>query len=294
MTTTLEPTTTTTTIAGPPAGLATTQGQHSARSVTTAGVLRSEWVKLRSVRSSTTTLLASAGTMVFIGAAAAALNGGLLATSLDEGGAAVEDPTATVLGGAMLVPLIIGILGVMAMTSEYATGTIRATMTFVPKRLPVLWSKAAALVAMTLPVMIAATLATFFIGQALLGAGDLDVATAGLGDPGVLRAVLGTAVYLTGITVIGLALGTLLRGTAAGISALFGLVFLIPILGSLLLPASLQDNVLPYLPSNAATSFTSVVPTPDLLGAGAGAAVFAAWVVLPVLAAAVALKRRPV
>ncbi len=299
MTTTLEPTTR---VPGPPAPARSQQpsppsgarSRQPERAVTASGVLRSEWVKLRSVRSSTMTLLASAGTLLFIGAAAAALNGGLLTASLDEGGAAVEDPTATVLGGILLVPLIIGILGVMSITSEYATGTIRPTMTFVPGRLPVLWSKVAVLIAVTLPVMVASTLTTFLVGQWLLGAGDLDVATATLGDPGVLRAVLGTAAYLTGIAVIGLALGTLLRGTAAAISALFALVFLVPVLGSFLLPASIRDDVLLYLPSNAGTSFTSVVPTPDLLSSGAGGVVFAAWVVVPVLAAAVALRRRPV
>ena len=284
----------TTTLERVPTQATAARSPQPEQAVTGSGVLRSEWVKLRSVRSSTMTLLASAGMMLFIGAAAAALNGGLLTASLDEGGAAPEDPTATVLGGILLVPLIIGILGVMSITSEYATGTIRSTMTFVPKRLPVLWSKAAVLTALTLPVMAVATLATFLVGQWLLGAGDLGVPTAALGDPGVLRAVLGTAAYLTGIAVIGLALGTLLRSTSAALSALFGLVFLVPLLGGFLLPASIRDNVLLYLPSNAGTSFTSVTPTPDLLGSGAGALVFAAWVVVPVLAAGVALKRRPV
>ena len=291
MTTTFEPLTT---IDGDLFQPAAARPQQRGRPVSTSGVLRSEWVKLRSVRSSTMTLLAAAATLLFIGVVTAAVNGGLLSTEVDEGGPVAEDPTSMVLSGVLLVPVIIGILGVMSITSEYATGTIRATMTFVPKRLPVLWSKAAVLVAVTLPVMVVATLSTFLIGQWLLGAGDLGVPTAALDDPGVLRAVLGTAGYLTGIAVLGLSIGTVLRTTPAALSALFALVFIVPGLGGFLLPASVRDNVLLYLPSNAGTSFTSVTPVPEMLGPAAGAAVFAAWVLLPLLAAAALLKRRAV
>ena len=77
-------------------------------------------------------------------------------------------------------------------------------------------------------------------------------------------------------------------------SALFALIFLVPGFGTFLLPASVRDDVLPYLPSNAGSAFTSVTATPDLLSVGAGAAVFAAWVVVPLLLAAVRLTRRPV
>ena len=264
------------------------------RPVSFFGVLRSEWVKLRSVRSSRTTLLAAAGVLLLVGLIAAAFNGGLLAEPPDpgDGGPDGEDPTSTVMAGLLLAPLIIAVLGVMTITAEYATGTIRSTMTFVPGRLPVLWAKAAVLTAVTFPVMVVAALTTFLGGQALLAAGD--AATSSLTDPGVLRAVLGSAVYLTGVAVLGLALGTVLRGTAVAISALFGLIFLVPGLGGFLLPAGVRDNVLLYLPSNAASSFTSVAPGPELLGTASGAAVFAAWVVVPLFFAAAALKRRSV
>lgn len=287
MSTTLAPTPHRSTAAGPDA-----PGERSrlARPVTFAGVLRSEWVKLRSVRSTTTTLLSTGGIMLFIGAIGAALTGGLLSAGDGDGGGG--DPTSTVLSGSLLAPLVIGVLGIMLVTSEYSTGTIRPTMTMVPRRLPVLWGKAIVLAAVALPVMVVSTLATFFVGQALLGAGGAE--TVAITDPGVLRAVLGTGVYLAGTAVLGLAVGTLLKGTAVSISTLVGLLFLLPGLGSLLLPASWREDVLQYLPSNAATSFTSVAAQPGLLGAGAGAVVFAAWVLVPLAAAAVVLGRRSV
>ena len=293
MTTILDPSTVPAT--APAAGPAVSRPRQPERPVTASGVLRSEWVKLRSVRSSTMSLVAAAGTMLFIGAVSAAFAGGLLVDPDGEGGGSpgAEDPTSVALAGVLLAPLIIGILGVMSMTSEYSTGTIRTTFTVVPKRLSVLWSKAAVLTAVTLPAMAVATLATFGVGQALLGAGT-SAATAGLGDPGVLRALLGTAAYLTAVALIGLAFGALLRATSAALSALFALVFLLPGLGGFLLPSSVGDDVLPYLPSNAATAFTSVASGPDMLGPGTGAVVLAAWVVVPLLAAAVALQRRPV
>jgi ABC-type transport system involved in multi-copper enzyme maturation permease subunit len=279
----------------PPAAATTSAAPaHTARRVTLPGVLHSEWIKLRSVRSTTWSYIAAAAALLFFGSLAAAFTGGLLASPEDGGGPGGTDPTGIVLSGVPLVALIIGVLGVMVMTSEYATGTIRSTMTFVPRRLQVLGAKAVVLTAVTLPVMLVATVGTFLVGQALLGAGDAGTATAALGDDGVLRAVLGTAVYLTGITLIGLALGSLLRSTPAALSVLVALFFLIPGLGSFLLPASVRDDVLPYLPSNAGSAFTSVSPTPDLLSAGTGAVVFAAWILVPLVIAALRLVRRPV
>lgn len=262
--------------------------------VSTAGVLHSEWIKLRSVRSTAWSYAAAAGTLLFFGSIAAAFSGGLLAATEEGAGPEGTDPTGIALSGVPLVALIIGVLGVIAMTSEYATGTIRTTMTFVPQRIKVLGAKGIVLVAVTLPVMVVATLTTFFVGQALLGAGDAGTATASLSDDGVLRAVLGTAVYLAGIALMGLAFGSLLRSTPAALSALFALIFLLPGLGSFLLPASVRDDVLPHLPSNAGSAFTSVTPTPDLLPAWEGAAIFAAWVFIPLALAAIRLARRAV
>ncbi|MCS7483435.1 ABC transporter permease [Umezawaea endophytica] len=253
------------------------------------GVLRSEWVKLRSVRSSAFTLL---------GAAFAMLAAGLIFASTigsggdgpGPGGGGVADPTSIALSGVMITQLIIGVLGVMAVSSEYSTGMIRSTLTGVPSRLPVLAAKVAVVVGAVFTTMLAVSVVVFLGAQAIMSGADLP--TAALGDPGVLRAIVGSAAALTGVAVMGVAFGSILRGTAGAISTLFALVFLAPGLGQLLLPTSWRDDVLKYLPSNASGSFTSVVPDPSALGTTAGALVFAAWVAVPLVVAAVLLRRR--
>lgn len=226
---------------------------------------------------------------MLIGLLFAAITAGLVTTG-DPGSEFANNPGGATLQGTLLAQLIIGVLGVLAMTSEYTTGTIRTTLALVPKRLPVLWAKAAVVAAVNFPTMLASSFIAFFAGQALISSGGM--ATASLGDPGMLRAVIGTAAYLSGVAVLGLAVGTLLRSTAAAISTLVALVFLLPGLGQLLLSASWKDNVRQYLPGNAGASFSDVHATAGQLSVGAGAAVFAAWVLIPLAMAAVALRRR--
>lgn len=258
--------------------------------LTGRGVLRSEWVKLRSLRSNSLILAGTAAAMLVVGLVFSAIVGGVV-TGPADGPPLVGDPTGTALQGMQLAQLVIGVLGVLAITSEYATGMIRSTFTVVPGRLPVLWAKAAVITAATFVTMLVTSFVAFLAGQALIAGGD--IAPAALGDPGVLRAVVGTAGYLTGVALIGLAVGALLRSTAGAISTLVGVVFLLPGLGAVLLPASWQDNVLQYLPSNAGSAFTSVNPEAGLLSPTAGLLVFLAWIAVPLAAAAIAVKRRP-
>ena len=174
----------------------------------------------------------------------------------------------------------------MLVAGEYSTGMIRSTLAAVPQRLPVLWGKAIVFGGVTLVSMLVAALAAFFGGQAILGTQGVS-----LFDTGVLRAVVGAAVYLTGVGLLGLALGALLRGTAAAIGALFGGMLVVPGLFPLL-PSSWNDTVGPYLPSHAGESFMSVTPSAGMLGPWAGLAVFAGYIVAALAAAAILLKRR--
>jgi ABC-2 type transport system permease protein len=253
--------------------------------LTFRGVVRGEWVKLRSLRSSLLTVLAAAVVMLSIGLIFAATAG-----TDSDGANGVTEPTGITLTGGIFAQLIIGVLGVLVVTSEYATGMIRSTLTAVPSRLPVLSAKAGVVAGVVFPVMLAVVFTVFFSGQAIMGNNGFP--TAKIGDPGVLAALLGSAATMTGVAIIGIALGALLRNTAGAITTLVALMFLIPGLGSLVLPAAWRNNVLKYLPSNASDAFTRVAPGPELLTAGTGAAVFAAWVIVPLIAAAVVLRRR--
>lgn len=177
-------------------------------------------------------------------------------------------------------------LGVLLVTGEYATGMIRATLAAVPARLPVLWAKAGLYAVVTFVLTGATSLAAFLLAQPLLGSRGV-----GLDVPELPGALLGTAGYLTAIAVLAVALGFLLRSTAGGISLAFGLLLVVPPLG-FLLPSSWQDHLLPYLPSSAGAAVSTVAPQPDLLSPAAGALVLAAWALVPLAGAAVALRRR--
>ncbi|GHH27794.1 ABC transporter permease [Lentzea cavernae] len=255
--------------------------------LTFGGVLRSEWVKLRSVRSSGLTVLGASLTMIVAGLVFASTIG-----TDSDGADGVTDPAGITLSGVLFAQLVVGVLGVLVVSGEYSTGMIRSTLTGVPSRSPVLAGKVVVLVGAVFPVVLASAFIVFFAGQAVMGGAGLP--TARIGDAGVLAALVGSAVTMTGVAVIGLALGALLRNTAGAVSALVVLVFLAPGLGGLLLPVSWRDGVLKFLPSSAAEAFTSVAPGPGLLTASSGAAVFAAWVVVPLLVAAVLLRRRDV
>lgn len=255
--------------------------------VTFPRVIRSEWVKLRSLQSNWITMLSAAVLMIGIGGLSAAFLGGAIGGGGDGFGD-TTDPTTTSLGGMMLAQIVVGILGVLAITSEFANGMIRATFAAVPTRLPVLLAKAVVVAGATFAVMLPTMFAAFFLGQAVLG-GDLN---ASLSDDGVLRAVVGSAGYLTTIALLGLGLGSILRQAAGAIGTLFALLLIAPGLLGLVLPNSVADAALKYLPSNAGSAFTTVGSTDALLSPATGAFVVLAWVAALLGVAAVLLKRR--
>jgi len=259
--------------------------------VTYPRVLRSEWIKLVSLRSAVITLLAAAGVIIGVGLLAAGMSSGTLSAPADGGPPTAADPTGITLTGTNLAQLIIGALGVMLVTSEYTSGLIRLSLAAVPTRLPVLWAKVVVLAVTSFVLLAASVVITFLGAQAMLDAGGSP--TASLGDPGVLRALIGAAAYMTGIGVLGIALGTLIRATAPAISILFGGVFLLPALISILLPSSWSE-VTKYLPSNAGASVMTVATDLGKLDAITGAGVFAIYVVVALAAAAWVLRHRDV
>ncbi len=251
--------------------------------VTQGRVVRAEWIKFRSVRS--TTIGLAAAVVVAVGL-------GMLFSGLADSGNGPRtvnvDPVTRALSGFNLAQLIIGVIGVMIVTSEYSTGLIRTTFATVARRGRVLRAKAVVYGGISLAAMTVAGFVAFFGGRAVYAG---SAAVSALTDPGVLRAVLGTAIYTAGVGLIGIALGFLLRSTAAAIGVLFGGLLLIPGLVGLL-PHSISDPIGKVLPSNAGAAFTDLHPASSSLSPLAGAAVCASWVVALLAIATVTLERR--
>jgi ABC-2 type transport system permease protein len=255
------------------------------RPVTPARVLASEWIKMRSLRSTALTLAAAFLTMVAAGWVFGWATHRQWTTMPPERLASFSPIDAT-LAGYNLAQLAVGVLGVLLVTGEYATGMVRATFGAVPRRLPVLWAKATLYAGVTFVLMLAAGLVAFLGGQWFLSTHGTD-----LSAPGAVRAIVGVAGYLTMIGVFAVALGFLIRSTAGGIATLFGLLLVLPGLG-LLLPATWQDHLLPYLPSNAGASIISLHTAPGSLSASVGLLVLIGWVAGAMAGAALVLKRR--
>ena len=257
----------------------------SALRVTQARVIRSEWTKLRSLRSSVLSLLAA---VVFIVGFSVLVPSVIVAQWPPREGLASFDPTARSLAGVFLAQLAVGVLGVLLVSGEYATGMIRATLAAVPRRLPMLWAKTVIYAAVTLALTVPAVVGAFLIGQSIFTRQHVQT---DLSHANVARAVVGAALYLTVTGVLGLALGALLRNTAAAISTLFGLLFVLPILVRFL-PSNYADPINKYLPSSAGQAITHVTPDATSLSPWTGFAVFCLYAVIVLAAAAVALRRR--
>jgi ABC-2 type transport system permease protein len=268
-----------------------TPAPATAHKVTGLRVLRSEWAKFWSLRSSWITLGVALGLLIIIGAIASATYSPAATTTsgppsgLSSGGATTAVSLA--LTGLSFASLAIGVLGVLMSAGEYSTGMIRSTLAAVPRRLPVLWSKSAVIGVTALVLTTIGALAAFQLGTAGLHGQTIALS---LGDAGVLRSLAGAGVYLALVAVFGVALGALVRSTAGGVAALAGILLILPGLASLL-PSSLYDAIKPYFPSNAGSAIYSLHQSAHSLSPGAGLAVFAGWVALTLAAAAFRLVR---
>lgn len=272
-----------------------TSGPARTYRLTAVRLLRSELIRFVTVRSTVITLAAFALLMVLIGVVAAATSTGEVDGLAPGGGPApglaAADPLSTVLAGGTPGVLVLGVLGVLLGAREYGNGMIRTTMSAAPHRVGVVLARVAAFVSVVLPVALVSTVVAYFAGSAILDAGGAPVAA--WSDAGVSRAVVGTALYLTGIGVLGLCLGVITRSVGQGVGWLVALVLVLPGFGTLLLPDDRQD-VLRYLPSNAGAAYTTVTASETSLGVLAGSAVFAGWVAVAVVAATLAVRRRDV
>jgi ABC-2 type transport system permease protein len=272
-----------------------------AGTVTFGSIVRSELTKLRSVRSTYWTLLAALVFMVFIGTLA--VNATATPFSHKEGDAEF-DPMLLTFVGIQLAQLAIGVLGVLAITSEYGTGMIRTTFTAVPHRTKLLLGKT---VAFALVALVAATVMcvlVFFIGQGLYGAEGLHYSLLRFetplwhgGSPAPGRALVGAILYLVVSGLLGFALGALIRRTPGAIVALVVLQFVaVAIFFAIAAAAGGAWRTLPsWLPTQAGHQVFTVIHTEDgIKSPWGGLAVMVAWAAGILAIAALLLEKRDV
>lgn len=258
---------------------------------TFAGVMRGEWVKLLSLRSTWWTLAATVALMTLV-SFAAAMSLDAMAEDPVMGTAVTEMHGAEVIsGGFQIGMLTIAVLGALFITGEYSTGMIRSTFAAVPTRLPALGAKAIALVVLTVVVTVAGMAASYAVTMAPLSQYGLVPA---LDDPGTWRVLGGTGYFLVAAALFSLGVGTLLRSTAATVTVALTVLLLLPgVLGFITL--DWVETLVGYLPLPASSAFIAAGAT-DVRGVGltaqAGLLVVAAYAVVPMVAAAVTLRRR--
>jgi ABC-2 type transport system permease protein len=254
------------------------------------GALRSEWTKIRTVRSTIWSLAAMAGISI-----------GLMTliawatmhrwTRIDHGERAslLRQPLEIVLARPVFVgQLVVAVLGVMVVSAEYTTGMIRSTLQSQPRRLTVLAAKIMVFAALMLAVGELLSFAAFFIGRQVIAA-HIPV---NLSDPGVTRSVIGAGLYIAVLGLFSLAFGAILRHTAGAITAVLGLILIVSNLTSLL-PDSWGHHINAWMPTNAGQLILQPRQAPDdLLTPWQGLAVFAGWTVLLLAVAAVLFKKR--
>jgi ABC-type transport system involved in multi-copper enzyme maturation permease subunit len=248
------------------------------------GALKSEFTKIRSVRSTYWNLL---GMMVVtIGFGALASYG---ATRNPHGPG--FDPTMHSLGGLYISQLIIAALGVIVITSEYSTKMIGTSLTAMPRRGTFVAAKAIVFGAVALVTSLVTCFAAFFIGQAIMSSHHIN---ATLSQPGVLRAVVGGALFLTAVGLLGFGIGLLIRHSAGAICAAVALLFVASILVNLL-PMNWQNDLDLWLPAIAGGSVWSVVPQsspPATFGPWTGFAVLCGWAVLAIAGGMYLFRKR--
>jgi ABC-2 type transport system permease protein len=251
------------------------------RPVTFDDVVRAEWTKVRSIRSTTVTMLFTVMLVVGIGA--------LICLAIaNSRNASVTDPTSASLVMLVLAQLVVGIFGVMTVTSEYASGTIRPSLMAVPRRTTFYLAKLIVVGVVCLVVGEVVAFAAFGAGQAILNG---HTASASLGQPGVLRAVVGAGLYLTVLGLLGVGFGLLVRVTAGGIAIVVSLVFIAPIILAFI-PGHAGNELQRYWPTEAGAQVFRVQSDSSSMAPWPGFAVLVGFAAVVLVAAGIVLNRR--
>jgi ABC-2 type transport system permease protein len=268
-------------------------------SLSFGGVLRSEWIKLRSLRStiwSYVILVVLALGMALL-MSLSFVSGGGPAAEADAAGLSSEAQAELLVQastfGAYFGQLVVAVLGVLVITGEYSTGMIRSTLAAVPTRLPALAAKAVVLFAVTFAMATISAVGAFFVASSVFAGSDI---AANLLDADVILPILGSALYLGLVALFALGVGTMLRSSAGGIATVVGVLLVLPLVLQMI-PADWVQDVLPYVLSTAGVGMFS--DTSTAAGAVAEAASFwenllivLGWVGASIVGATVLLKRR--
>jgi ABC-type transport system involved in multi-copper enzyme maturation permease subunit len=270
-----------------PASSAPTRERPARQGVTLARVIRSEWTKLWSLRSTRWSLL-----LAFIAQAGLGPLIALITMSRWSHLTSFErltiNPIDRSLGGWHLAQLAIAVLGVMTITGEYSTGMIRSSLMAAPKRLPVLWAKLIVFCSVTLVLMLVAAVIGFFGSQALFAEHHVN---ASLSTPHALRALIGSVLVTTVTGALCVGLGTVVRRTAGGISLFVAVFFVLPGLVDIL-PSDTSNAINPYLPSSTVSGLAQALPDGHTFSPWGGFALFCGYTVLMLAIAARALLQR--
>ena len=258
------------------------------------GVIRSEWIKLRSLRSTVWSyvfvVLLTLGMALLMTLTMANGVGGQGDISGATGAAEVDLFVQASVFGVVLSQLVVAVLGVLVVSGEYGTGMIRSTLAAVPTRLPALAAKAAVLFVATFIVGVVSTVGAFLVATAVYSGSGLS---ASLADPAVFMPMLGAALYLALLAVFALGVGTIVRSSAGGIGIVLALILVVPtVLG--MIPADWAQTVVPYLLSDAGMNMFSPASLTgsESLTAWQGLLVVLGWVAASLTGAGVLLMKR--
>ncbi|MHA7263950.1 ABC-2 transporter permease [Arthrobacter sp. TMN-37] len=270
--------------------------------ITFPRVLRSEWIKVTTVRS--TVILIMSTVLVMVGLAALAAWGyAQLAESINDGsvpanfeaqgpGNPADAALTTPPSGLIFGQLLVASLAVVLIASEWATGMIRSTMVAVPGRTPALLAKTVVVAAVSFLVGLLSALVSYLIAQPILGSQDIEFA---LTEDGVLASIINTGTFLAFVAVISISLGILLRNTAGGVVTAVGLFFVLPVIMQLL--SGLTDwvpDAARFLPGEAGNQMVAVTAAEGALTQVQGGLVMGAWSLAFLAAALIVTRKRDV
>ena len=257
------------------------------------GALRSELTKIRSVRSTYWSLIAVVVITIGIGALFA-FGRVQNFSQIPPGGQALErardisQATETSLFGLILGQLVIAVLGALTITSEYSTGMIRASLSVMPRRGVSLAAKAVVFGAIALIVGLVTSFASYFVGQAILSSQHINST---IGQPGVLRAVIGGGLFLAVCGLLSFGLGAVLRHTAGAITASIGVLFVLFVLSGFL-PSNWAVHIDKWIPFNAGGAIWENQSGTSMFSPWTGFALFCGYAAVALAAGLVLFRNR--